>query len=155
MDNQNIKYVGFWSRTGATLIDSIITFLITAPFLTFYYGDSYWDETAFFIGGFDFIVSYLLPAVAVIWFWVAKLATPGKMAVRAIIVDAATGNAPTTVQFITRYLAYFISSIPLGLGFLWIAFDSRKQGWHDKLAGTVVIDSQKVESSNLEASETV
>ncbi|HKF94921.1 MAG TPA: RDD family protein, partial [Gammaproteobacteria bacterium] len=28
---------------------------------------------------------------------------------------------------------------PLGLGFLWIAFDKRKQGWHDKLAATVVV----------------
>ena len=28
--------------------------------------------------------------------------------------------------------------IPIFLGFLWIAFDKRKQGWHDKLAGTVV-----------------
>ncbi|MBT7879149.1 MAG: hypothetical protein HN738_13805, partial [Gammaproteobacteria bacterium] len=27
----------------------------------------------------------------------------------------------------------------LGLGFIWIALDKRKQGWHDKLAGTVVI----------------
>jgi uncharacterized RDD family membrane protein YckC len=28
---------------------------------------------------------------------------------------------------------------PMCLGFLWIAFDKRKQGWHDKLAGTVVV----------------
>ena len=32
-----------------------------------------------------------------------------------------------------------LSSLPLFLGFLWIVFDSRKQGWHDKLAGTVVV----------------
>jgi uncharacterized RDD family membrane protein YckC len=29
--------------------------------------------------------------------------------------------------------------LAIGLGFLWIAFDDRKQGWHDKIAGTVVI----------------
>jgi uncharacterized RDD family membrane protein YckC len=28
------------------------------------------------------------------------------------------------------------------LGFIWIAFDKRKQGWHDKLAGTVVISAE-------------
>jgi uncharacterized RDD family membrane protein YckC len=38
-----------------------------------------------------------------------------------------------------RYFAYFLSTIPLGLGLIWVAFDKRKQGWHDKLAGTVVI----------------
>ena len=26
------------------------------------------------------------------------------------------------------------------LGFIWILFDSKRQGWHDKLAGTVVIE---------------
>jgi uncharacterized RDD family membrane protein YckC len=25
------------------------------------------------------------------------------------------------------------------LGFIWVGFDQRKQGWHDKLAKTVVI----------------
>ncbi len=38
-----------------------------------------------------------------------------------------------------RYLAYFVSLVPLGLGYLWVALDKRKQGWHDKIAGTVVI----------------
>lgn len=40
---------------------------------------------------------------------------------------------------IGRYLAYYVSLIPFGLGFIWVAFDGRKQGWHDKLAGTVVV----------------
>jgi uncharacterized RDD family membrane protein YckC len=30
----------------------------------------------------------------------------------------------------------------LGLGLIWVAFDPKKQGWHDKLAGTVVIRSK-------------
>jgi len=34
---------------------------------------------------------------------------------------------------------YFLSGLPLLLGIFWIAFDGRKQGWHDKLAGTVVV----------------
>lgn len=36
----------------------------------------------------------------------------------------------------TRCLAAFLSALPLGLGFLWAAWDSRKQSWHDKLTGT-------------------
>lgn len=35
--------------------------------------------------------------------------------------------------------AYYVPAIPLCLGFLWVAFDSKMQGWHDKLAGTVVV----------------
>ena len=61
------------------------------------------------------------------------------MLFKSVIVDANTLSAPSTSQNIIRYLGYFISFLPLGLGFLWIAFDKRKQGWHDKLAGTVVI----------------
>jgi uncharacterized RDD family membrane protein YckC len=38
-----------------------------------------------------------------------------------------------------RYLGYFVSAIPLFLGLIWVGIDGRKQGWHDKLAGTVVI----------------
>ena len=56
-----------------------------------------------------------------------------------IIVDARTGKAPSKGQLIGRYFAYYLSLLPLGLGFLWIAWDQRKQGWHDKIAGTVVI----------------
>ena len=37
-----------------------------------------------------------------------------------------------------RFLAYFVSALPLYLGFLWIALDRRKQGWHDKIARTIV-----------------
>ena len=37
-----------------------------------------------------------------------------------------------------RAVGYFVSGI-FYLGFIWIAFDKRKQGWHDKIAGTVVI----------------
>lgn len=52
------------------------------------------------------------------------------------IVDVKTGNAASTGQLIGRYLAYYVSLLPFGLGFIWVAFDERKQGWHDKLAGT-------------------
>jgi uncharacterized RDD family membrane protein YckC len=61
------------------------------------------------------------------------------MAVSARVVDARTGNTLTVGQSIGRYLAYFVAMLPMFLGIIWVAFDPRKQGWHDKLAGTVVI----------------
>ena len=61
------------------------------------------------------------------------------MALSARVVDATTGNTLTVGQSIVRYLAYFIASLPLFIGYIWVAFDPRKQGWHDKLAGTVVV----------------
>lgn len=84
--------------------------------------------------------------VAIIAFWLMKQATPGKFAISAKIVDAKTGGEPSIGQCIIRYLAYFLSTIPLCLGFIWVAFDSRKQGWHDKIAGTVVVRPKKRDS---------
>jgi uncharacterized RDD family membrane protein YckC len=43
------------------------------------------------------------------------------------------------MRLVIRLLCYFVSALPFYLGFLWAAFDRRKQGWHDKIAGTVVI----------------
>lgn len=65
------------------------------------------------------------------------------MAVSVRVVDADTGGPLTVGQSIGRYVAYFVSILPLFLGILWVAFDPRKQGWHDKLAGTVVVRSKQ------------
>jgi uncharacterized RDD family membrane protein YckC len=139
MQAHELEYVGFWPRMGAALIDTILVGIIIGPILTAFYGDSYWSSKQLVQGPMDFIMSWVFPAVAVVLFWVAKQATPGKMAISAKIVDEKTGSAPTAVQLILRYVAYFLALLPLGLGIIWVAFDGRKQGWHDKLAGTVVV----------------
>ena len=139
-----MEYVGFWPRVGATLIDALIIMVITGPMLVAIYGWSYYLDpaTSLIAGPADFLISWVLPAIAVILFWLYKQATPGKMAVGARVVDARTGDTISVGQSIGRYLAYFISMLPLFLGVIWVAFDPRKQGWHDKLAGTVVIRPQ-------------
>lgn len=139
MQAEELEYVGFWPRVGASLIDVILLGVIIWPILTAFYGESYWSSEQFVQGPMDFLLSWVFPAVAVIIFWVLKQATPGKLAVSAKIVDAKTGGAPTTGQCIGRYFSYFLATLPLGLGIIWVAFDARKQGWHDKLAGTVVV----------------
>jgi uncharacterized RDD family membrane protein YckC len=155
LDDQELEYVGFWPRVWASIIDSLLVTVILLPLFTRIFGvEKSADDLlgllsqsggSIFLqllqpdGTVDFLVSWVLPALAVIVFWRYRQATPGKMAISARIVDAKTGGAPTTQQLIVRYLGYFVSTIPLGLGLLWVAFDPRKQGWHDKLAGTVVV----------------
>nr|MCC4835487.1 RDD family protein [Vibrio lentus] len=82
---------------------------------------------------------WIFPVVAILVFWIYRQATPGKMAISAKIVDATTGDKPSLQQYIVRYLGYILATIPFGLGIFWVAWDKRKQGWHDKLANTVVI----------------
>lgn len=143
MVDEELEYVGFWARFGATIIDGILECMITFPILTLCYGVDYWFNDDFIAEHVDFVMTYLFPAIAVILFWILKQATPGKMLLSAKIVDAKTGKTPTTGQFILRYFAYILSIIPLCLGFIWVAFDSKKQGWHDKLARTVVVRPKK------------
>ena len=139
MQFDDLEYVGFWPRVGAAIIDTLITCLITIPLVVWIYGWQYFDSERLVQGPADFLITWVFPAIAVILFWLKSQATPGKMAVSAVVVDANTGNPISVGQAIGRYLAYFVSIIPLGLGVFWVGFDSRKQGWHDKLAGTVVV----------------
>lgn len=143
MEPNEVEYVGFWARVWASLIDTLLMGIILWPILFAVYGSAYLTSTALVQGPVDFLLSYVAPAIAVIAFWIARQATPGKMAVSARIVDAETGGKPSNGQMIGRYFAYFLSMLPLMLGFLWVAFDRRKQGWHDKLAGTVVVRVKK------------
>ena len=137
--DEEFEYVGFWPRLGATIIDSVLLSMVIYPLLYTIYGSQYFTDDRFIAGGGDFIVSYVLPAIAIIAFWIYRSATPGKMVIHATIVDAKTRLQPSKGQLIGRYFAYYLSAIPLGLGFLSIAWDPKKQGWHDKLAGTIVV----------------
>jgi len=160
LDETRYEYVGFWARVLASIVDTVLVCILIWPILTMIYGSGYWSD--YFapltgaLGGSldsispspsrglaDVIVSYVLPAVAIIAFWIARQATPGKMLIGARIVDAETGAPLTRRQAIVRYLGYYVSLFGLGIGFLWVGWDRRKQGWHDKLAGTVVIRDRR------------
>jgi len=143
------KYTGFWPRVGASLIDTIIILAITYPILISIYGWEYFEGTDIFAGLADFILSFVFPMIAVIVYWLYRQATPGKIAISARIVDAKTGGKPSLQQYITRYVGYVLAVLPLGLGIFWVAWDKKKQGWHDKLAGTVVISPKDSSTQNV------
>lgn len=90
----------------------------------------------------QFIQLFSIAAVF-LYFWFKKQATPGKMFLSLKIVDAKTLAKPSKKQLIIRMISYIISVLPLALGIIWISFDSKKQGWHDKIANTLVIKELK------------
>ena len=147
-----LVYVGFWARLWATCIDTALLSALMSPALILVYGAAPvppipHDGSATLAelvgllvrGPVDFAILWVFPALAVVAFWRCKGATPGKMAIRAHIVDARTGGRPSVRRLALRYLGYFVSTLPLFLGYVWVAFDPRKQGWHDKMAGTIVV----------------
>ena len=139
MERPDMEYVGFWPRLGAAIIDSILVLIITVPLLTLVYGSAYWTSNKFVQGPADILISWVLPAAAYVWLWVKTGQTPGKMAIGAKVVDAETGQLISPGKAIGRYLSYIISAIGLCVGYIWIGLDPKKQGWHDHIAGTVVI----------------
>ena len=141
----NIVYAGFWLRLFATVIDLIILFfLITLPVSMIYGADQYLNNTAYtYMGVWHFIIEFVFPLILTIWLWLRFSATPGKMFLKLKIVDIKTSGPISLRQAIIRYFGYVPSIYCLLLGILWVAFDKRKQGWHDKLASTAVIRVNK------------
>jgi len=134
------RYVGFWIRFLAFLIDTLIVTVVVGLILVSIFGRDYLQlSTQGKTLWADILFQVVLPAIAAILFWRFRGATPGKILLSARIVDANTLGPASSPKLIGRYFAYIASIVPVFLGFLWIAVDKRKQGWHDKLAGTAVI----------------
>ena len=142
--HQYVEYAGFWRRLLAFTIDTLLLSLLSTLMLATLYGTEYLAQVQQLkefsqINWLDVVLEQAFPALWTIGFWIILMATPGKLLLDCQVVDARTLQKASPVQLTVRYLAYLLSILPLGLGFLWIAFNKRHQGWHDKLANTVVI----------------
>ena len=73
------------------------------------------------------------------YFWTTSGQTPGKMVMSLKVVSAETGGLLEPSAALLRYVGYIVSSIPIGLGFLWVLWDPKHDAWHDKIAKTKVI----------------
>lgn len=118
---------GFLERFLAILIDAVILFI-----------------PGFIIGEFvprliGFVIQIALGIGYTLYFWTTSGATPGKMVMKLKVVNAQTGELLDPGTSILRYVGYFVSALPLYLGFIWVAFDEKKEGFHDKIAKTRVI----------------
>lgn len=105
------RYAGFWIRFLAWFVDVILLSFISWALVNVIY----------FIG---------------LWTWRGQ--TLGQIVVNVQVVR--TDGTPVDLRTaILRFLGYIVCYLTLGIGFLIIAFDERKQGLHDKIAGTYVI----------------
>ncbi len=88
-----------------------------------------------------YLASGLISLVYYVAFWAVMGGTPGKIMLGMRIVGR-DGN-PNGIGWgraILRILGYIVSTIPCYLGFLWIAIDKDKRAWHDRIAGTYVVN---------------
>jgi len=142
-DSMELEYVGFWLRLWAGVVDSLLLMMVLVPLTFTVFGWSRLVTEIHASGTSDLLVSWILPTVLILAIWTGRNRTPGMAAISAMVLDEKTSAPPSLGQHVGRYFGYFLAAIPLGLGLVWVAFDSKKQGWHDKLAGTIVVRPRK------------
>jgi uncharacterized RDD family membrane protein YckC len=84
----------------------------------------------------------LLVILYFVFFWTLVGYTPGK-AILGLRVVRTNGSKLSYYRSLVRFFSYWVSAIPIFLGFFWVLWDSKRQGWHDKVAGTLVVYTHK------------
>jgi uncharacterized RDD family membrane protein YckC len=142
---------GFFSRFEAFVIDLVILSIVQLvgsafiqTFLRFFkltslavYFKTILENSAFNLTGGAVLITLLVIGYYT-FFWTLVGFTPGK-AFLGLKVVRRDGAKVSFGRALLRFLAYWISAIPLFLGFLWVLWDPNRQGLHDKIAGTQVL----------------
>jgi uncharacterized RDD family membrane protein YckC len=142
---------GFFSRSLAFVIDLIILSVVqlvgTAliqTLLRFFrltglvsYVKTLLENSTFQLGSGAVLLTLLVIGYYT-FFWTLVGFTPGK-AVLGLKVVRRNSAKLSFGRSLLRFFSYWISALPLFLGFFWVLWDSKRQGWHDKIAGTQVL----------------
>jgi uncharacterized RDD family membrane protein YckC len=135
-----VQYAGFGIRVVAFILDAIVLAVIGAA-LGPLAGSGAVVQTGTQVS-FNYQASGLQTLIGLIYFigfWAWRGQTPGMIPFNLRVVMADTGQKPDVVRALLRYVGLIISFVVIFIGVIWVAFDARKQGWHDKIASTVVV----------------
>lgn len=139
------RYGGFWKRAMAFFVDKIILFVICLLFflvglsgLSAGFNGLEPEKTLGRFALIYYLTTQLLGMLYFTYFHGMTGQTPGKMLFGLQVIQSSGEKMTLGIAFL-RWVGSIFSGLILFLGFLWIMFDSRKQGWHDKIAGTLVI----------------
>jgi uncharacterized RDD family membrane protein YckC len=125
---------GFWIRTFAYIIDAIILGIVTAVITTVLRLDQ-----ATSANGLGLLINIVY--FVVLWSSTGGGQTLG-MRILNLKVIRTDGSDLSIVQAGIRWIGLFVSFLVIFIGVIWVAFDSEKQGWHDKIAGTYVVKTK-------------
>ena len=146
MANKDVKTVtvmGFGRRLAANLIDMMFVWVFgllfgTAVGVAVLLLDMFTPERPAPLNFLIVASGLIFSVVYYIGSWAKAGQTIGKMTIGVKVVGA-DGKPPSWGAAILRYIGYMVNIIVFSIGFLWIVFDGKRQGWHDKLAGTYVV----------------
>jgi uncharacterized RDD family membrane protein YckC len=141
-----VAYAGFWIRVVGYVIDAIILgvlgfvigilFGITAAIANPSAASGTQADTTNAVLN---LVSLLLSFAYFAGLWTLNGASFGQRVLGLRVADATTLQPPRPGQAALRWLGLVVSFLVCFVGVIWVAFDGRKQGWMDKMAGTVVV----------------
>lgn len=140
-EEQVVTVIGFGRRLVAYLIDAVILWVVGFCLgfgISFLTASGASQDAVASANLAVQCVGFLIALAYFVIFWATTGQTPGKMAL-GIKVIATDGSPVTWGKAILRYIGYIISGLVVLLGFIWIALDPRRQGWHDKIANTYVV----------------
>jgi len=132
----SLQQAGFLLRLGAFMLD-LLLIMVLLLFFTLIANN--------FISYQEIIAKIALLLLSVIWignFLVLpsiKGQTLGKWLVGIRIISHNQTKAKVSQIVIRHLFGYFIATLPFALGLLWVVWDPKQQGWHDKLAKTLVV----------------
>lgn len=140
-----LEFGGFGARLVAYLVDGFIAGLLATAvamlgIIVLVAGARTDSEFVSFIGVVVIVAGVVVVSLAYFpWFWVHGGATPGMKLFDLRVVRDVDGGPVSGGQAVLRLVGYWISSAIFYLGFIWVLVDKRGRGWHDLLAGTVVV----------------
>jgi uncharacterized RDD family membrane protein YckC len=143
------QYAGFVTRLIAGFIDRLLLIAIISVSVAVisFLADSFrineilgfGEDMRLVVGIIAVGLAVSVPLVYNIGSWMLAGQTLGKW-IMGVRVVRTNGQRMSFWAALRRQIGYVISAI-LFLGYLWILFDNRRQGFHDKLAGTFVVYS--------------
>ncbi|RMF76518.1 MAG: RDD family protein [Chloroflexi bacterium] len=131
ISGETYELAGIGERFVASFIDGIILLIVVSI------------PNALIFGG-SLIIGIAGSAFYYWYFWTQQNGqSPGKSAMNIRIIKT-TGQPLTTADALFRFAGYYVSGLVFFLGYIWAFFDSESQAWHDKIASTYVIKTEKV-----------
>jgi uncharacterized RDD family membrane protein YckC len=129
---------GFWRRFVAALIDGVVV-AVVGDILGAVLGHRPHSVQLWVSGGNGF--GLLISAVYFTFFHGRTGQTPGNAALGIRVVDARSrlGEPIGYGRALLRWVVSLVSGVLIGLGYLWMLWDGRKQTWHDKAAGSLPV----------------
>ena len=130
-------YGGFWIRVVAYIIDAILLGVVGSIIDAVFRANPTDPSSPGYTAAS--LVNFLIGAGYFIGFWSYWSATPGQRIFKLRVADANTMQPIGIGKAVLRYIGLIIAFAVCLIGVIWVAFDARKQGWADKIAGTVVL----------------